>query len=224
MDEILRVLVTISMIAPMVYTDVKGRYAMQDMMAVSISVAFCFLLYDVFTGGLELTPVYVMGAVMAIILGIMGKMGIVGFADAVIAGVIVLMNPQINGFPIGVAVIVASYAGSAVYVMAYSLCRNLSDMILGNKHTKSIILTHYKRKGDKFCTNMNGFSMKLGGFDGDDMVSKDGSKIFVQDGEYGMEVTKTVPMLLAFMISFVILSALAFMGLELAHVVNLFTV
>lgn len=212
MDEILRVLVTISMITPMVYTDVKGRYAMQDMMVVSISVAFCFLAYDMLTGGFDIISVgYVMGVAMVIAMGIMWRVGIVGFADVIVSGVIVMMNPQINGFPIGIGVIITGYVASAIYVMLFSLYRNMSDVVAGKKHTTNILFTHFKRRGDKFCTSMG--LMKLGGFEGDDLVTKNGSKVFVEDDAYGMEVTKTVPMLLAFMASFVAISILAFLGL-----------
>lgn len=231
MDDLIRMSVTVLMLAPMAYTDLVGRYVLHRLLMVSMAIALSFFAYDILSGELfMMDPAlflwYVIGLLWTGVFFIQARIGQIGMAEPVMTGTITMMNPQMNGFAVGVWTILVGFGMSILFVIVLAGWRNLADILHGRRFSRNMIFTYYKRRGEKFCFPANVPLARMLGFgqigkitenaDGRyEHKSMDGRNLLVDENEHGMRVMKGSPVIFFFCVAFAALSGLAVAGYPL---------
>ncbi len=216
MDDYLAVAVAVIMMAPLAWSDVRSRTTYNDITLSMTGVAACFFVYGFLTRYMHQDPLWLLltfaGIGMAAAMLLMYFMRVCGLGDVAAAAIIAMMIPQVGGFPAAFAAIFCSYILGIAFTVSHNVCANMSDMARGRKYCRSMIYTHIKRRGERFCCRPASLS-RIGsvGHDGD-LLDADGGDLFVDEKVKGMPVTKSVPMVTMMFASLVGVSLLSLFG------------
>ena len=215
MNEYLSFAVTVIMLAPMAWSDLRERTAMNDILAISVCISACFFVYHILVESaivdMSVLIAIVMGMVITGTMFAMYRLGLTGLADVAVCAVITLMLPVLYNFPLAIAIIIVSYGIGIGYTVCINARYNLADMYHKRPFDSSIILYHKKRKGEKFCIQGHVSIGKVD--DSGKILARDGTSLFVCEGESGQRVTVAIPMVFMFLLSTAILFCLVQFGI-----------
>ncbi len=209
--DALRVAVAMVMLAPMAYYDLRERMMYLDVTLVCVGIAAAFLAYDVATGGIgpwqgmafwSNCGMYgVVGAMVALHLR-----GMCGAGDPSAFAVVAFMLPVVGGTAVPIWALLAGMVSGVAAAMLTAAASNVSDMAAGRRFSPNLVLTHYKRRGQRFRMAA-GDPAGLAPLAGDEPVKRDGSRAFLPAESEGMEVVYAMP--LAFFLALGLAGALA---------------
>lgn len=200
--------VTTAIILPMSIMDIRERQIYTDLMWIAVSISCCFLFYDIFYLEIyqeEYFALYVVGILMAVISWVGAKLGVIGMGDAATIWIIATMVPQINDTPTSGMVIIMALVLSILYHTTHAAFRNISDILNHKRYSKDIIVSYYKRKGEKFCIKYG--RMQVGKVIDGIIKDKDGNDLMVSQDSHDIRVVKSTPLVAYLAISFVVVSA-----------------
>ncbi len=217
MNEYLSFAVTVIMLAPMAWSDLRERTVMNDILAVSVCISACFFVYTILVewslADMSVLIAIVMGGIITGTMFVMYRLGLMGLADVAVCAVITLMLPVLYNFPLAITIIILGYGIGIGYTVCINAKCNIADMYHKRPFDSSIILYHKKRKGEKFCIQGHVSIGKVD--DSGKILARDGTSLFVCEGESGQRVTVAIPMIFMFLIATVALFCLVQSGIIL---------
>ncbi|ABK77337.1 hypothetical protein CENSYa_0704 [Cenarchaeum symbiosum A] len=197
-DEYLRAALLVSLMAPMAISDLRERTISNDTMYAAAAAAACLFAYDLLTGAwaADIVMPNVLAAAAGCAVIAASRRGLVGLPDGILILVITLMLPQVHGIPVALWIILAAYILGAAYSALYSIHRNISDWMHGRDYSRNIVLTHVKKKGERFAMRPGA---RIGAVEEDTVRSSDGEDLFIDEDAEGEEAATAVPMVTAYL-------------------------